>query len=204
DEHQCRGLCEESDICKHPGKHYYDEENSFYFCDAKYQFCKCFVYVIQLPYRYTQLHDNKHENKILNQFSDDEEYAGYKLINQGKFYYKDLERHQHVDYYQNEKDCKSGQDIQLINKSGEHSIRIIYDSLASTDYSDKHKLLMVIADSDITGSDNDKTTSEIYEDLIELFNYLVLSLRYYKLYLAIGETGIPEERKGLKVDNCDK
>ncbi|CAG8729500.1 7062_t:CDS:2, partial [Funneliformis caledonium] len=244
-----------------PGKHYHDEEDGFHFCDTKCQFCECFVRVIQLPHGHTQLHDNKHGNMIPNQFSDDEEYAGYKLINQGKFvpcnlYCKDLGRHRHVDYCQNEKACKSGQDIQLINKSagdverttigcfanrlnneqtysqeffnqvhfrydwflpwqlgkiskkpkidGEHSMRITHDSLASTDYSDKHKLLMVIADGDITGSDNDKTTPEIYEDLIEPFNYLVSSLRYHKSYLAIGETGTPEERKGLKAGNRGK
>ncbi|CAG8725134.1 7210_t:CDS:2 [Funneliformis caledonium] len=67
------------------------------------------------------------------------------------------------------------------------------------DYSDKHKLLMVIANGDITGSDNDKITPKIYENLIELFNYLVLSLRYHKFYLAIGE-----KRKGLKASNRGK
>ncbi|CAI2161359.1 15834_t:CDS:10 [Funneliformis geosporum] len=99
---------------KHPGKHSH-EEDGFHFCDAKCQFCECFC---TLPYGHTQLHDTKHGNMIQIDFNEDDEYAGYKSIgNQGNFYCKDLGRHRHIDYCQNEKACKSGksgQDIQHI------------------------------------------------------------------------------------------
>ncbi|CAG8741880.1 13348_t:CDS:2, partial [Funneliformis caledonium] len=76
---------------------------------------------------------------------------------------------------------------------GEHSMHTTLDSLTSTDYSDKQKLLMVIAGGDITGSDNDKTTPEICEDLIEPFNLSSFESPTPQSYLAVGEDGTPEE-----------
>ncbi|CAI2162259.1 14518_t:CDS:2 [Funneliformis geosporum] len=116
---------------------------------------------------------------------------------------------------------------------GELSMRTTLDSLASTDYSDKHKLLIVIADGDITGSDNDKSTPEICKDLIEPYNLSNFESPIPQSYLAIGEgkkqhnmaevtigyyscnghrvpmclinkVGTPEERKGLKAGNRGK
>ncbi|CAG8463409.1 7192_t:CDS:2 [Funneliformis mosseae] len=116
---------------------------------------------------------------------------------------------------------------------GEHSMRTTLDSLASSDYSDKHKLLMVIADGDITGSDNDKSTPTICKDLIEPFNLSSFESPIPQSYLAIGDgkkqhnmaeviigyynckghrvpmclinkVGTPEERKGLKAGNRGK
>ncbi|CAG8461439.1 7081_t:CDS:2 [Funneliformis caledonium] len=67
------------------------------------------------------------------------------------------------------------------------------------------QLLMVIADDDITGSDNDKTTPEICEDLIETFNLSNSeSPIHSQSYLTVGEDGTPEERKGLKAGNRGK
>ncbi|CAG8615156.1 1636_t:CDS:2, partial [Funneliformis mosseae] len=71
---------------------------------------------------------------------------------------------------------------------GEYSMHTTLDSLTSTDYSDKNKLLMVIAGGDITGSDNDKTTPEICEDLIELFNLSSFESPTPQSYLAVGES----------------
>ncbi|KAJ1658118.1 hypothetical protein IWQ61_002583 [Dispira simplex] len=51
---------------------------------------------------------------------------------------------------------------------GEASIRNTVESLASTDYSDSRKLIMIIADGIITGSGNDKSTPDICIDLIEV------------------------------------
>ncbi|CAG8516943.1 4579_t:CDS:2 [Paraglomus brasilianum] len=50
---------------------------------------------------------------------------------------------------------------------GETSIRSTLDSLANTTYPNDHKLLFVIADGDITGSENDKSTPQICKDLLE-------------------------------------
>lgn len=51
---------------------------------------------------------------------------------------------------------------------GKQSIQSTLDSLAQNDYSDKHKLLFVIADGDITGLGNDMSTPDICKSLIEL------------------------------------
>ncbi|CAG8642842.1 12913_t:CDS:2, partial [Ambispora leptoticha] len=51
---------------------------------------------------------------------------------------------------------------------GEAGLRTTMDSLASTEYSDKHKLFCVIADGLIKGEGNKKTTPDICLDLIEL------------------------------------
>ncbi|CAG8699215.1 9223_t:CDS:2, partial [Funneliformis mosseae] len=80
----------------------------------------------------------------------------------------------------------------IMTVEGEHTMHTTLDSLTSTDYSDKHKLLMVIAGGDITGSDNDKTT-EICEDLIETFNLSSFESPTPQSYLAVGEDGTPEE-----------
>ncbi|ORX95363.1 hypothetical protein K493DRAFT_160618, partial [Basidiobolus meristosporus CBS 931.73] len=51
---------------------------------------------------------------------------------------------------------------------GESSLRCTIESLAVTDYSDRHKLLFIIADGIITGSGNDKSTPDICVDLIDI------------------------------------
>ncbi|CAG8452049.1 4542_t:CDS:2 [Acaulospora morrowiae] len=116
---------------------------------------------------------------------------------------------------------------------GEKSMRTTLDSLASTgDYSDKHKLLFVIADGDVTGSENDKSTPQICKDLLEPFDQRALPPEA-KSYFAIGDgikqhnmaevfigyynvdfhrvpmiivnkVGTPQERKGAKAGNRGK
>ncbi|KAI9143150.1 chitin synthase-domain-containing protein [Paraphysoderma sedebokerense] len=51
---------------------------------------------------------------------------------------------------------------------GEQSIRTTLDSLATTDYPDRHKLLFVVADGLIKGSGNDKSTPDIIVSMMEL------------------------------------
>lgn len=51
---------------------------------------------------------------------------------------------------------------------GEESIKNTLDSLVETTYSDKHKLLFIVADGIITGSGNNRPTSEICRDLLDL------------------------------------
>lgn len=55
---------------------------------------------------------------------------------------------------------------------GEASLRCTLDSLASTDYPDEFKLLIVIADGLITGSGNPKSTPDLLLDMIELDPHL--------------------------------
>ncbi|CAG8432931.1 6077_t:CDS:2 [Diversispora eburnea] len=115
---------------------------------------------------------------------------------------------------------------------GEHSIRTTLDSLAGTNYSDKHKLLFVISDGDITGSENDRSTPQICEDLMEPFNpnepkpvpksYFAIGdglkqhnmakvvIGYYNVsnhrvpMVFINKVGTPKERKGSKAGNRGK
>ncbi|RIA83449.1 Glycosyltransferase Family 2 protein [Glomus cerebriforme] len=116
---------------------------------------------------------------------------------------------------------------------GESSVRTTLDSLASTDYSDKHKLLFIIADGDITGSENERSTPQICKDLIEPFDLSNFDPPIPKSYLAIGDgkkqhnmaeviigyynckghrvpiclinkVGTPEERRGPKAGNRGK
>ncbi|CAG8485309.1 4127_t:CDS:2 [Acaulospora morrowiae] len=49
---------------------------------------------------------------------------------------------------------------------GKEGLKMSLDSLAATDYSDQHKLLFVVADGDITGSGETRSTPEILKDLI--------------------------------------
>ncbi|CAG8668926.1 7325_t:CDS:2 [Rhizophagus irregularis] len=116
---------------------------------------------------------------------------------------------------------------------GESSMRTTLDSLACSDYSDKHKLLLVIADGNITGSGNDRSTPQICKDLIEPFDLSDFEPPIPQSYLAIGDgekqhnmaeviigyyncdghrvpiclinkVGTPEERKGSKAGNRGK
>ncbi|RGB32277.1 Glycosyltransferase Family 2 protein, partial [Rhizophagus diaphanus] len=116
---------------------------------------------------------------------------------------------------------------------GESSMRTTLDSLACSDYSDKHKLLLVIADGNITGSGNDRSTPQICKDLIEPFDLSDFEPPVPQSYLAIGDgekqhnmaeviigyyncdghrvpiclinkVGTPEERKGSKAGNRGK
>ncbi|KAJ3217713.1 Chitin synthase, class 3 [Dinochytrium kinnereticum] len=51
---------------------------------------------------------------------------------------------------------------------GSEGLRITFDSLASTTYNEKNKLLFIIADGLITGSGNEKSTPELILDMLEL------------------------------------
>lgn len=53
---------------------------------------------------------------------------------------------------------------------GEASMRRTLDALARTDYPDKHKVLFVIADGNVTGSGNSKSTPDICRDLMDRKN----------------------------------
>ncbi|CAG8443029.1 816_t:CDS:2 [Ambispora leptoticha] len=115
---------------------------------------------------------------------------------------------------------------------GVESMRTTLDSLAGTDYSDRHKLLFVIADGDITGSDNDKSTPQICIDLLETqfpdaaepepMSYIAIGdgmkqhnmAKVYTGYYNVGNHHVPmcliikcgteEERKGPKAGNRGK
>ncbi|RIB09438.1 Glycosyltransferase Family 2 protein [Gigaspora rosea] len=115
---------------------------------------------------------------------------------------------------------------------GEQSMRTTLDSLAETDYSDKHKVLFVIADGNITGSDNNKSTPQICKDLLEPFdpsepppepksyhaigdglkqhNMAEVSIGYYVFgtrrvpMCLVNKVGTKEERKGPKAGNRGK
>ncbi|CAG8438292.1 8031_t:CDS:10 [Funneliformis caledonium] len=101
---------------KHNGKHTH-EESGFHFCDAKCQFCE---YFCTLPYGHAQiLHNTTHGNMTQTEFTGEDnefEYAGYSLYKINMSHCKDLGRHRHIDYCQNEENCKSGQDIQHIKE----------------------------------------------------------------------------------------
>jgi chitin synthase len=51
---------------------------------------------------------------------------------------------------------------------GHDSCKTTLDSLAKTTYSDPHKLLFIVSDGLITGSENDKSTPELLVDMLEL------------------------------------
>ncbi|CAG8641711.1 2684_t:CDS:2, partial [Acaulospora colombiana] len=115
---------------------------------------------------------------------------------------------------------------------GEQSMRTTLDSLAATDYSDKHKLLFVIADGDVTGSENEKSTPQICKDLLEPFdsnapppeaksynsigdgpkqhNMAEVIIGYYNVdnhrvpMIIVNKVGTPQERKGSKAGNRGK
>jgi len=116
---------------------------------------------------------------------------------------------------------------------GQESMQTTLNSLASTDYSDEHKLLFVIADGDITGSGEDRSTPQVCKDLLEpqfpdgpepepksyfaigdgkkRHNMAQVYTGYYRLnedrrvpMLLIIKCGTPEERKGPKAGNRGK
>ncbi|CAB4409761.1 unnamed protein product [Rhizophagus irregularis] len=105
---------------EHDGPHIHDD---FHFCDVKCPFCE---YYCILPYGHPQKHDTKHGNMIQTEFTaenDEFEYKGYKLrigIKELLYYVvcKELGRHRHIDYCQNQESCElgnQGKDIQHIH-----------------------------------------------------------------------------------------
>nr|CAG8446972.1 8683_t:CDS:10 [Entrophospora candida] len=114
---------------------------------------------------------------------------------------------------------------------GEGSMRTTIDSLAASDYPDDHKLLFVIADGDVTGSENDRSTPQICKDLLtpldgspepEPKSYLAIGdgqkqhnmaqvyIGYYNVsghkvpMVLVIKCGTPEEKKGAKAGNRGK
>lgn len=51
---------------------------------------------------------------------------------------------------------------------GEESLKLTLDSLALTDYHDRRKLILIIADGEIKGEGNEKTTPEIVKGMLRL------------------------------------
>ncbi|CAB5390546.1 unnamed protein product [Rhizophagus irregularis] len=108
---------------KHTGKHTHNE-NGFHYRDAK---CRC-EYYCTLSYKHKQKdHDTRHGNMTQTEFTGEDnefEYLGHKLRvgDQGTFvlcnlFCKELGRHRHIDYCQNEEICKiENQNIQHINE----------------------------------------------------------------------------------------
>ncbi|PKB98371.1 hypothetical protein RhiirA5_431468 [Rhizophagus irregularis] len=107
---------------EHDGPHIHDD---FHFCDVKCPFCE---YYCILPYGHPQKHDTKYGNMIQTEFTaenDEFEYKGYKLRigDKGTFVLcsqvcKELGRHRHIDYCQNQGSCElgnQGKDIQHIH-----------------------------------------------------------------------------------------
>ncbi|PKY47220.1 hypothetical protein RhiirA4_543827 [Rhizophagus irregularis] len=100
---------------KHIGKHTHNE-NEFHFCEAQCQFCG---YFCTLPYGHKQLHNTKHGidgNMTQIKFSEDNASEYTSVDSQGTFtlcnmHCKNLGRHRHVGYCQNEEICKSRNDI---------------------------------------------------------------------------------------------
>ncbi|CAB4374198.1 unnamed protein product [Rhizophagus irregularis] len=99
---------------KHIGKHTHNE-NGFHFCEAQCQFCG---YFCTLPYGHEQLHNTRHgfdSNMMQIKFSEDDEdnISEYTRVDgQRKFtlcnmHCKNLGRHRHIDYCQDEVICKS-------------------------------------------------------------------------------------------------
>ncbi|PKK70959.1 hypothetical protein RhiirC2_443579 [Rhizophagus irregularis] len=108
---------------EHTGKHTHKEEGVFHYCDKKCQFCE---YYCTLPYGHPQqIHDTKHGNMTQTEFTGEDDefvYAGYNLRvgDQGtfvlcNFFCKDLGRHRHIDYCQNDENCELSRDMQHIN-----------------------------------------------------------------------------------------
>jgi hypothetical protein len=69
---------------------------------------------------------------------------------------------------------------------GYESMKASFDSLAATDYPDQNKILFIIADGNITGSGNDRSTPDILLDFIIPYNENFDNVRA-KSYLSIGE-----------------
>ncbi|KAI9293914.1 fungal chitin synthase, partial [Neoconidiobolus thromboides FSU 785] len=115
---------------------------------------------------------------------------------------------------------------------GESSLKTTLDSIALSDYYDKHKILFVIADGDITGSGNEKSTPDILLDMLEpldkdeeikpkayisigdakkqmnmakvhIGNYVVQNDRRVPMVL-INKCGLPYERNQPKAGNRGK
>ncbi|CAB4446571.1 unnamed protein product [Rhizophagus irregularis] len=108
---------------EHTGKHTHKEEEAFHYCNKKCQFCE---YYCTLPYGHEQqIHETKHGNMTQTEFTGEDnefEYAGHNLRvgDQGTFvlcnlFCKELGRHRHIDYCQNEENCKLGKDMEHIN-----------------------------------------------------------------------------------------
>ncbi|CAG8588725.1 6761_t:CDS:10 [Rhizophagus irregularis] len=111
---------------EHTGKHTHKEEGVFHYCDKQCPFCE---YFCTLPYGHQQqIHDTKHGNMTQTEFTGEDDefvYAGHNLRvgDQGTFvlcncFCKDLGRHRHIDYCQNEENCRLGnqsRDMQHIN-----------------------------------------------------------------------------------------
>ncbi|GES77129.1 hypothetical protein GLOIN_2v1781565 [Rhizophagus clarus] len=107
---------------EHIGKHTHNE-NGFHLCEAQCQFCG---YFCTLPYGHKQLHDTKHGidvNMTQIIFSEDNASEYTRVDDQGTFTLcnlncKNLGRHRHIDYCQNEENCKlenQRHDIKHIN-----------------------------------------------------------------------------------------
>ncbi|PKY60333.1 hypothetical protein RhiirA4_483921, partial [Rhizophagus irregularis] len=103
---------------KHTGKHTH-KENGFHYCDAKCHLCE---YYCTLPYGHAQNHDTRHGNMTQTEFTgEDNEFEYLGVGDQGTFvlcnlFCKELGRHRHIDYCQNEEICEKNQNIQHINE----------------------------------------------------------------------------------------
>ncbi|GBC20091.1 uncharacterized protein OCT59_006577 [Rhizophagus irregularis] len=112
---------------KHIGKHTHNE-NEFHFCEAQCQFCG---YFCTLPYGHKQLHNTKHGidgNMTQIKFSEDNASEYTSVDSQGTFtlcnmHCKNLGRHRHVGYCQNEEICK------LRNDNDRHDLKHINEQI---------------------------------------------------------------------------
>ncbi|CAB5368055.1 unnamed protein product [Rhizophagus irregularis] len=147
-EHLCQEFCEDDGVCKvviepkqqitrtkyiqsneklkcskkippnefeHIGKHTH-KEDGFHYCNVKCKYCE---YYCTLPYGHTQIHETRHGNMKPNEFTSDDnfEFTGQEVLCNLKC--KGLGRHPHVDYCQNEENCRLGNqriDIQHIDE----------------------------------------------------------------------------------------
>ncbi|CAB5377259.1 unnamed protein product [Rhizophagus irregularis] len=99
---------------EHTGKHTHNEDH---YCDKKCQFCE---YYCTLPYGHPHFHDTRHGiNMTQTEFTGDEfVYAGVgdqKTFVLCNLFCKDLGRHRHIDYCQNDENCELSRDMQHIN-----------------------------------------------------------------------------------------
>ncbi|GBC39328.2 hypothetical protein GLOIN_2v1773792 [Rhizophagus irregularis DAOM 181602=DAOM 197198] len=99
---------------EHAGKHTHNEDH---YCDKKCQFCE---YYCTLPYGHPHFHDTRHGiNMTQTEFTGDEfVYAGVsdqKTFVLCNLFCKDLGRHRHIDYCQNDENCELSRDMQHIN-----------------------------------------------------------------------------------------
>lgn len=94
---------------------------------------------------------------------------------------------------------------------GEESIRNTLDSLVQTTYSNEHKFLFIVADGIITGSGNNKPTSEICLDLLDLvdckreepaYSYEAIADGYKRINQAQVYTGYYQSIPTLLVVKC--